>query len=290
MPSSSSKSRPADAAGKITLGGDMTVNRLGYGAMGLTGAGVWGPPKDRAAARQVLRKAVELGVNFIDTADSYGPAVSEEIIAEALHPYPAGVVVATKAGYERSGPNAWQSNGRPEHLRASCEASLKRMKVDRADLFQLHCVDAKVPIEESLGALVKLQQEGKIRHIGISNVNLEQMRRAYGLAKVVSVQNQFNRLNQGSADVLAECEKRKIAFIPYYPLAAGKAAEGRPARLGGQKGGGEVTPAQLSIAWLLKRSAVMLPIPGTSSIEHLEQNVAAAGLGMSLAEVERVLG
>ena len=289
MPSSSANSRSAEAAGKITVG-DMTLNRLGYGAMGLTGAGVWGPPKDRAAAGRVLRRAVELGVNFIDTADSYGPGVSEEIIAEALHPYPAGVVVATKAGYDRSGPNAWQPNGRPEHLKAACEASLKRMKVGRVDLFQLHCVDAKVPIEDSLGALVKLQEEGKIRHIGISNVSLEQMRRACDLAKVVSVQNQFSRLNQGSADVLAECEKRKIAFIPYYPLAAGKAAEGRPARLGGQQGGGEATPAQLSIAWLLRRSAVTLPIPGTSSIEHLEQNVAAAGLAMSLAEVERALG
>jgi aryl-alcohol dehydrogenase-like predicted oxidoreductase len=268
----------------------MPVCRLGYGAMGLTGPGIWGPPKDRQVAHRVLRRAVELGVNFIDTADSYGPAVSEEIIAEALHPYPSGVVVATKAGYERHGPHASRPNGHPTHLRTSCEASLMRLKVDRVDLFQLHCVDPKVPMEESLGALVKLQQEGKIRHIGISNVSLEQLLRACALARIVSVQNQFSRLNQSSADVLAECEKRDLPFIPWYPLASGKAAEGRLARLGAGPGRvGLATPAQLSIAWLLKRPPVMLPIPGTSSPQHLEENVTAASLGMSSEQIESAL-
>jgi aryl-alcohol dehydrogenase-like predicted oxidoreductase len=277
-----SSKKPAQAAGTFTLGGDMTVCRLGFGAMRITGNGVWGPPADREGAKRVLRRAVELGVNFIDTADSYGPDVSEEIIAEALHPYPAGVVVATKAGYLRSGPDAWQANGDPKRLRTACEASLKRLRVERCDLFQLHCIDAKFPLADSLGALVDLQKQGKIRHIGVSNVTLAQLREARNLTKVVSVQNRFNHRDQSSADVLAECEANGLGFIPWYPLAAGSIAGAKPA----SASGGDETTAQTAIAWLLKRSPVILPIPGTKNVKHLEENVAAAGIALPLQQLD----
>lgn len=276
----------AHFAGTFAIGGDLSVCRLGYGAMRITGAGIWGPPSDRGSAVSVVKKAVDLGMNLIDTADSYGPYVSEEIIAEALSPYPRHVVVTTKTGYERSGPNAWAPNARPEHIRSSCEGSLRRLKLSRIALYQLHCVDPKVPIEDSLGALSDLQKEGKIHHIGVSNVTLAQFRRACDLAKIVSVQNRFNMDDQGSADVLKECERRGIAFMPWEPLASGKTARLQAVRSSGKANGsgakGEAaTPAQIAIAWLLAHSPVMLPIPGTASADHLEENARVASLGLN---------
>jgi pyridoxine 4-dehydrogenase len=268
----------AAAAGTIQLG-DLVVHRMGYGAMRLTGSGIWGPPKDRENAVAVLRRAVELGVNFIDTSDAYGPNVNEEIIAEALHPYRDGVVIATKGGLTRSGPDAWERNGKPPHLREACEGSLKRLRVERIDLYQLHAIDSRVPLEDSLGELVKLQQEGKIRHIGVSNFTKKDLERGEKVAKIVSVQNRYNATDRSYDDVVSHCESRGMAFIPWYPLAAGSHSSARalPEDIKDIMTKWHFTAAQASLAWLLSRSKAMLPIPGTASIGHLEENISAAG-------------
>jgi aryl-alcohol dehydrogenase-like predicted oxidoreductase len=275
----------ATESGTFTLGGELTVNRLGFGAMRLTGDGVWGEPRDRKQCGEVLHRAVALGVNFIDTADSYGPEVSEEIIAEALHPYPDDLVIATKGGFLRPGPGKWDPDGRPEHLREACEGSLRRLRVDRIDLYQLHRPDPKVPYEESVGALKQLQDEGKIRLIGVSNVSTEQLATARGIADVVSVQNRFNLTDRATEDELDQCEQDGIGFIPWFPLADGRLAQsGGPLDEIAQAH--DATPSQVALAWLLQRSPVMLPIPGTSSVEHLEENVGAAGIELSGDEME----
>jgi pyridoxine 4-dehydrogenase len=261
---------PAAAAGTLSIGGDLQVHRLGFGAMRLTGPGVWGAPTNRTAAIRLLRRALELGVNFIDTADSYGPGVSEEIIAEALHPYPPSLVIATKGGLTRAGPNQWARDAHPAHLRAACDGSLRRLRLPRIDLYQLHAVDPRVPLEDSLGELARLRAEGKIRHIGVSNVSAQELARAQRTVTVVSVQNRYNRADRGSEDVLQDCERAGIAFIPWFPLGAGR----------------DAANAQGAIAWLLARSPVMLPIPGTSSVAHLEENVAAAGVRLSPRDMQ----
>jgi len=264
----------------FTLGGDLTVNRLGFGAMRLTGKGVWGPPADHDECIRVLRRLVELGVNFIDTADSYGPSVSEELIKEALHPYADGLVVATKAGLLRTGPDEWAPLGFPAYLRQECEMSLRRLGVDTIDLFQLHRIDDKFPAEDQLGELAKLQQEGKIRHIGLSEVTVEQLEAAQKVATIVSVQNMYNLSARDAEPVLEACEAQNIGFIPWFPLAAGPlaAADGPLQRIAADH---DATASQLALAWLLRRSPVMLPIPGTSKVAHLEENVAAAGIELS---------
>ncbi|MEY2514460.1 MAG: pyridoxine 4-dehydrogenase [bacterium] len=273
--------------GSFTLGGDLEVHRLGFGAMRITGSGVWGPPADHGNALAVLRRAVELGVDLIDTADSYGPAVSEELIAEALNPYPDALVVATKGGLERGGPGQWSRNGRPEHLRDACEASLQRLRVDRIDVYQLHSPDPDVPYEDSVGALKQLQDEGKIRHVGISNVSVEELEQARAIVEVVTVQNRFNLTDRHSDDVLAVCERDGIGFFPWFPLAAGELAKpGGPVADIAERH--DATPGQVALAWLLQRSPVMLPIPGTGSVEHLEENVAAADLTLSDDEMARL--
>jgi pyridoxine 4-dehydrogenase len=274
----------AQASGTFSIGGDLTVNRLGFGAMRLTGKGVWGPPDDRDECIRVLRRAVELGVNFIDTANSYGPYVSEELIREALHPYD-GVVIATKAGLLRTGPDVWPVLGFPEYLRQECEMSLRRLGVDTIDLFQLHRIDTKFPAEDQIGELVALQQEGKIRHIGLSEVNVEQLEAAQKVATIVSVQNMYNITVRSAEPLLAVCEAQSIGFIPWFPLAAGPlAAPGGPLqRIADDH---HASPSQLALAWLLKRSPVMLPIPGTSKVAHLEENVAAAEIELSDEEFE----
>lgn len=273
----------ASASGTFTLGGDLKIHRLGFGAMRITGEGIWGEPKSRESARAVLRRAVELGVNFIDTADSYGPSVSEEIITEALYPYPKGLVIATKGGLTRQGPDQWLPVGRPEYLRQQVEMSLRRLKLDCIDLYQLHRIDPKVPVEESLGALKDFQTAGKIRHIGLSEVSAEEIERARRTADIVSVQNRYNIADREHEGALTHCEKSGIGFIPWFPVAAGKLAQpGGPLDEAARRHG--ATLAQLSIAWLLHRSPVMLPIPGTSSVEHLEENVASAGLQLSADE------
>ncbi len=276
----------AEASGTLELG-DLTVNRLGFGAMRITGEGVWGEPDDRDEAKAVLRRAVELGVNLIDTADSYGPEVSENLIREALHPYPDDLVIATKGGHTRPGPGEWEPDGRPGHLREACEGSLRRLGVDAIDLYQLHTVDPKVPYEESVGALKRLQEEGKIRQIGISNVDLDQLETARGMVRVVTVQNRYNWYDRSSSDVLERCRELGIGFIPWFPLDAGDLLEGEPL-LDEIAEAHEATSAQIAIAWLLHRAGVMLPIPGTSSVEHLEDNVAAASIDLSDAEIERL--
>jgi pyridoxine 4-dehydrogenase len=278
-----SSAQGAAAAGSITIGGDLRVNRLGFGAMRLTGPGIWGEPKDPQGARRVLQRALELGVNFIDTADSYGPEVNERLIAQTLHPYPRGLVIATKGGLIRPGRDQWERRGSPAHLRQACEASLKRLRVERIDLYQFHSPDGRVPIEDSVGELAKLQQEGKIKHIGVSNFSVAELERVARVAQIVSVQNRYNVTDRRSDDVIAYCEQRKMAFIPWYPLAAGEHA--------GQDTGSReleriakqhsVTTAQAALAWLLARSPVVLPIPGTSSVAHLEENVAAAGISLT---------
>src|SRR5579863_1042587 len=270
MPNNAQK--PAQEAGELLIGNDLRVTRLGYGAMRITGKGIWGPPADRAEAIRVLRRAVELGVNFIDTADSYGPNVSEEIIAEALHPYPADLVIATKVGFERSGPDRWTENGKPEHLRSACEGSLKRLRLERIDLYQLHRIDPKVPAEDQLGTLKELQAQGKIRHIGLSEVSVKQIQQARKIVPIVSVQNRYSITDRGSEDVLEYCEKESLGFIPWFPLAAGKVsgAEGPISQVAARL---KATPSQVALAWLLARSPVMLPIPGTSKVEHLEENM-----------------
>jgi pyridoxine 4-dehydrogenase len=262
----------------LTLGDDLHVaNRLGFGAMRLTGPGIWGEPDDPDEARAVLRRALELGVTLIDTADSYGPEVSERLIGEALYPYPEGVVIATKAGFERSGPGRWHVNGRPEHLRAACEGSLRRLRIERIDLYQLHRIDRNVPLEDQLGALADLQREGKIRHIGLSEVSVGQVRRVREAVEIVSVQNHYNLADRRAEDVLEVCEDEGLGFIPWFPLAAGDLAEpGGP--LDRAARALHATPSQVALAWLLRRSPVMLPIPGTGSVAHLEENMAAASL------------
>ena len=266
--------------GTLTLGGDLTVRRLGFGAMRITGEGVWGPPPDREGAIAVLRRAVELGVNLIDTADSYGPEVSEQLIAEALSPYPEDLVVATKGGLVRDGPGQWRADCQPEHLREACEGSLRRLEVDCIDLYQLHTVDRNVPYEESVGALSDLQGEGKIRHIGVANVDIEHLDVAQEMVEVVSVQNRFNLTDRASEEVLDACERRGIGFIPWFPLATGSLARpGSPLDAIASRVG--AAPAQVALAWLLARAEVMLPIPGTASVEHLEENVAGAAVELS---------
>ncbi|MGH8726506.1 MAG: aldo/keto reductase [Burkholderiales bacterium] len=258
---------------------DLEVNRLGFGAMRVLGPEVWGEPRDRPAAHRVLRRAVELGVNFFDTAESYGPQTDETLIAEALHPYPKGFVIATKCGIARPSPGRWDADGRPEKLRRDLEGSLKRLKVERIDLYQLHTIDPKVPLEESLGVLVDAQRAGKVRHIGVSNFNVKQLERARKVANIVSVQNRYSIDYRGSEDVLSQCEKLGIAFLPWYPLGDGSALKLFRVRKLAEKL--KATPAQVAIAWLLAKSPVMLPIPGTGSIAHLEENVAAAKLKLS---------
>ena len=274
------QSTSAAASGTFSLGGDLPVNRLGYGAMRLTGNGIWGPPNDPEAAKAVLRKAVELGVNFIDTADSYGPAVGEPLIGEALYPYSAGVVIATKGGLARQGPNKWLPVGRPEYLRQQVEMSLRFLKVERIDLYQLHRIDPKVPVAESLGALKDLQKQGKIRHVGLSEVTAAQIEEAAKTVPIVSIQNEYNISNRKSEEALKYCEAHNIGFIPWFPVAAGKlAAPGGVLDEAAKRH--EATVAQLALAWLLHRSPVILPIPGTSSVEHLEENVEAADLELT---------
>ena len=272
--------KPARASGTFHLGGDLPVTRLGYGSMQLTGDGVWGDPKDPDAAIEVLRRAVELGVNFIDTADSYGPVVAEQLIKTALFPYADDVVVATKAGFTRAGPNDWRPVGRPEYLRQQVEMSLRNLGLERIDLHQLHRIDPKVPLEDQVGELKALQDEGKIRHIGLSEVSVEELQEASQIAKIVSVQNLFNLANRNAEPLLDYAESNGIAFIPWFPLATGQlAASGGP--LDALAAEHQVSPSQLALAWLLKRSPVMLPIPGTSSVDHLEDNLRAAELELT---------
>ena len=265
-----SATRPVEASGTFKIG-DMTVYRLGYGAMQITGRGVWGPPKDHDESIRVLRRAVDLGVNLIDTADSYGPYVSEELIREALHPYPAGLVIATKAGLVRTGPDQWHPVGRPEYLRQECMMSLRRLGLDRIDLFQLHRIDPKVPAAEQFGVLRDLQKEGLVRHVGLSEVSKEQIEAAQKVLPIVTVQNRYNLTDRQSEAVLAYCEKEGLGFIPWFPIASGELARsgGVVDRIAKARG---ATAAQVALAWLLHRSPVMLPIPGTSSVKHLEEN------------------
>ncbi len=268
----------AGAAGTFDIA-DMTVNRLGFGAMRVVGMGVWGDPPDRQRSLRVLRRAVELGVNLIDTADSYGPHVSEELIAEALHPYPENLVIATKGGLERSGPGKWHRNGHPDHLREACEGSLKRLRVERIDLYQLHAPDRNVPLAESLGELNALQNEGKIRHIGVSNFDTGQLEQGRELSTIVSVQNRYSAGDREHEPVLEACERDGLGFIPWYPLGAGDVGDAGPlAEVASRHG---ATPMQIALAWLLHRSPAMLPIPGTSSVEHLEENAGAASIQLS---------
>jgi pyridoxine 4-dehydrogenase len=267
----------ASRAGELTIGNDLRAVRLGFGAMRITGKGVWGEPTNRVEAIRVLRRAIELGVNFIDTADSYGPEVSERLIAEALHPYPADLVIATKGGFDRPGPDRWVENGRPEHLISACESSLRRLRLERIDLYQLHRIDPKVPSADQLGTLKNLQAQGKIRHIGLSEVSVSQIQLAQTIVDVVSVQNRYSVTDRGSEDVLEYCERQKIAFIPWFPLAAGRLS-GPTSPIGKMATKAKATPSQVALAWLLWRSPVILPIPGTSRVEHLEENVRAADL------------
>ena len=283
----SHSARHAEASGTFSLGGDLKINRLGYGAMQLTGPGVWGDPKDPAEAVRVLQRAVELGVNFIDTADAYGPFVSEQLIKKALHPYANGLVIASKAGLSRQGPGVWTPIGRAEYLRQQVELSLRHLGVERIDLLQLHRIDPKVPLAESLGALSALQKEGKIAHIGLSEVSVEQLEQARKLAEIVSVQNLFNLTNRSAEPLLDHVTKLGIAFIPWFPLATGKlAGAGGPLDKLAEKH--RATPSQLALAWLLKRSPVMLPIPGTSTVKHLEENVAGAQVELNESELDSI--
>nr|WP_263418356.1 aldo/keto reductase [Terriglobus albidus] len=277
----------ASMAKTFRLGGDLEINRLGYGAMRIVGKGVWGEPADREAMKAVLRRAVELGVNFIDTADSYGPTISEELIGQALAPYKPGVVIATKAGLARTGPDIWIPLGRPEYLVQQAELSLRRLKLQQIDLWQLHRIDPKVPLEESLGAIKKLQEQGKIRHVGLSEVSVEEIKQARKVIEIVSVQNLYNIADRKSEAVLDYCHQEGLAFIPWFPVAAGKLTQpGGKLDIFAQRHG--ITLSQLSIAWLLHRSPVILPIPGTSSIQHLEENLKAADVQLSDTEWREV--
>ena len=273
----------AASAGTIKLGGELSVNRLGFGAMRLTGDGIWGPPKDRKAALAVLRRAVELGVNFIDTADSYGPNVSEELIAEALFPYPAGLVIATKGGWNRPGPNQWTHDATPSHLRSAVEGSLKRLRLQRIDVYQLHIPDPAVSFDDSVGTLATLKEEGKIRLVALSNVTQEHIERARKIVPIVSVQNRYSFADREWDYVVSYCERNGITFIPWFPLGAGRVAG---QALEGIARAHQATPKQVALAWLLQRSPIILPIPGTSSTEHLQENVAAASLHLTGEEFE----
>jgi aryl-alcohol dehydrogenase-like predicted oxidoreductase len=276
----------ATASGTFSIGGDLEVTRLGFGAMRITGKGIWGPPPDHDAAVAVLARLPELGVDFVDTADSYGPHVSEELIHEALHPYD-GLTIATKGGLTRTGPNAWPPLGRPEYLRQACEMSLRRLGLDVNPLYQLHRIDPQVPREEQFGVLKELQDEGKVRHLGLSEVSVEEIEAAGEVFDVATVQNLYNLTNRQSEDVLRFCEDNGIGFIPWAPLAAGRLAEPGGAVADAAEAH-DATPGQVALAWLLQRSPVMLPIPGTGSVEHLEENVAAAELQLTPEEVERL--
>ena len=261
----------------FTIGGDLTVHRLGFGSMRLTGEGIWGEPADRDEALRVLRRAVELGVDLIDTADSYGPEVAERLIAEALHPYPDNLVIATKGGFERPGPNRWEANGRPEYLRSALEGSLRRLRLERIDLWQLHRIDTKVPADEQLGALAEFRAEGLVRHVGLSEVTVDQIEHARAIVPIATVQNRYNLADRSAEDVLSYCEREGLGFLPWFPLAAGELA--RPGGLldrAAERLG--ATHGQVALAWLLRHSPVMLPIPGTSTVAHLEENLAAAQL------------
>jgi pyridoxine 4-dehydrogenase len=283
-----SELRPLDAAlaGTIDIGGDLTVNRLGFGAMRITGRGIWGPPPDRDEAMAVVRRAVELGVTFIDTADSYGPEVSEQILAAALFPYPEELVIATKGGLERTGPGRWPANGRPEHLVEACEGSLRRLRLEQIPLYQFHRPDPAVPLEDSIGALVGLKEQGKIRHIGVSNVSEEQLRRAQQLTPVVSIQNRYNLDDRQSEPLVDLCEQEQLAFLPWAPI---QNLDGNPVvqEVADRHG---ATPRQIVLAWLLARSSATLPIPGTGSVAHLEENIAAAAIELTPAEVTALTG
>jgi aryl-alcohol dehydrogenase-like predicted oxidoreductase len=269
--------RPAEESGTFVLGGDLVVNRLGFGTMRLTGEGIWGEPSDREEAIAVLRRAVELGINLLDTADSYGPEVAERLIAEALYPYPTDLVIATKAGFQRPGPDRWVEDGHPEHLREACEGSLRRLKLERIDLYQLHRIDPKVPMEDQITALLDLQREGKIRHLGLSEVTVEQIEAVRRIAPIVSVQNRYNLVERKSEDVLQYCTREGLGFIPWFPLATGNLADpGSPLARWAERLGAQ--PSQIALAWLLRKSPVMLPIPGTSQVKHIEEDVAAAVL------------
>ena len=283
----SGKEISANLAGNISLGGKLSVHRLGYGAMRLTGEGIWGPPKDRKRALAVLQRAVELGVNFIDTADSYGPHVSEELIAEALFPYPKDLVIATKGGWNRPGPNQWTHDATPSHLREAVEGSLKRLRLDRIDVYKLHIPDPVVSFEASVEALAQMRSEGKIRLVALSNVTQEHIERARKIVPIVSVQNRYSFADREWDYVVSYCERNGIAFIPWFPLGAGRVAGEVLNRIAQAR---NASPTQIALAWLLQRSPVMLPIPGTSSIEHLEQNVAAASLRLAEEEYEELSG
>ncbi|GHO89304.1 aldo/keto reductase [Dictyobacter formicarum] len=278
---------PASASGSFVIGDDLRVYRLGFGAMRLTGKGIWGPPPDKQEALAVLRRALELGINLIDTADSYGPEVSELLIAEALYPYPGHLVIATKGGYVRTGPDQWQPNGRPEHLRAALEGSLKRLRLQRIDLYQFHTPDPMVPFEDSVGALVQLKNEGKIRHIGLSNVNPQQLEQARKLTPIVTVQNRYNLTDRASEDMVDICLRENIGFIPWYPLATGDLSrdQGHLAQIAARH---NATPGQIALTWLLRRSCSMLPIPGTSSVKHLEENTRAAEIQLTDEEFQAI--
>jgi aryl-alcohol dehydrogenase-like predicted oxidoreductase len=279
MTHAKTRTAPARAAGTITLGGDLTVHRMGFGAMRLTGRGIWGPPADRAEAVRVLRRAVELGIDFIDTADSYGPHVSEEIIAEALYPYPSGLVIATKGGLERPAPDRWTPNGRPEYLRRQLEGSLRRLRLERIDLYQLHRIDRNVPEDEQFDVLREFQRQGLVRHVGLSEAGVAETERARRVLPIVSAQNRYNVTDRKWEPVVEYCEREGLAFIPWFPLSAGALAKGGPLERVAARHG--ATPYQVALAWLLARSPAMLVIPGTSSTAHLEENVAAAGLQLS---------
>jgi aryl-alcohol dehydrogenase-like predicted oxidoreductase len=276
-------SKTAAVSGTVALG-DLRVHRLGFGAMRITGAGVWGPPEDRPEALRVLRRAIDLGVTFIDTANSYGPHISETLIAEALAPYPSDLVIGTKGGFERPGPGQWRTNGHPEHLRAELEGSLRRLRLERIDLYQLHRIDPAVPEDEQFAVLQEFQREGKVLHIGLSEVSVDQVARAREAFPVVSVQNRYNVIDRQSEDVVRYCEREGIAFIPWYPLLVGKVGQTSSA-LSALATAHGVSPMQMALAWLLARSPVMLPIPGTSRVDHLEENVAAAAIRISRAEI-----
>ena len=282
-----SDARPAEASGTFLIGGDISVRRLGFGTMRLTGQGIWGEPADRSEAIAVLKRAVELGINLIDTADSYGPEVAERLIAEALHPYPADLLIATKAGFQRPRPNKWVEDGRPEHLRSAVEGSLRRLRLSRIDLLQLHRIDPKVAMEDQIGALVDLQRQGKIRHIGLSAVNVDQIQAVRRVTPVVSVQNRYNLVDRSSEDVLDYCTQENLGFIPFFPLAVGELAkQAGPLTRAAKRLNAQ--PAQVALAWLLRKSPVVLPIPGTSKISHLEENAAAALINLDDSTVEEL--
>jgi pyridoxine 4-dehydrogenase len=287
--------RPAEASGTFTIGGDLTVNRLGFGSMRLTGSGIWGPPRDKQEALRVLRRALELGINLIDTADSYGPEVAESLIAEALYPYPRGLVIATKGGLTRPGPNQWIPDGRPQHLREVLEGSLRRLRLDRIDIYHFHRPDPNVPFEDSVGALAAMRAEGKIRHVGLSNVTIDELARAQKIVPIVTIQNHYNladrrseRMDEAQSEQMIDtCARQGIGFIPWSPLTAGQLArEGGPLdQIARQH---NARPSQIALAWLLKRSPTMLPIPGTSSVQHLEEDVQGATIQLAQEEFDTV--